>query len=118
MSHTYLLSWDQTGLESCINISDIDKEEMWNALKAKADDESTAGRNNTISSIVNMMQLRARFNSHRHYEIYTIDTVDDISADELRAMFESDPQGSADLVRLRGRKLYSDRQLTHTMKIR
>jgi hypothetical protein len=33
MSHTYILSWDCLGLEACINISDIDKEVMWEALK-------------------------------------------------------------------------------------
>ena len=28
MSHTYLLSWDCTGLEAVVNISDIEKEEI------------------------------------------------------------------------------------------
>ena len=117
MSHTYLLSWDCLGLEACINISDIDKENMWTALKDTGDDPNK-GRPATISSIVCMLQLRARYNSQRFYEIYAVDTDDSISADDLKIMFENDPQGSADLIRARGRKLYSDRQQEHTIKIR
>jgi hypothetical protein len=117
MSHTYVLSWDMHGLESCINISDIDKENMWNALK-ETNDSLPDGRSNTVSSIVNMLVLRARFNTQRHYEIYAIDTDDDISVTDLRNQFETDPQGMADLIRLRGRELYSDRYPDNKIKIR
>lgn len=117
MSHTYLLSWDCLGLEACINISDIDKEAMWDTLKDTGDN-SNKGRPATVSSIVHMLQMRARYNSQRFYEIYTVDTDDSISADDLKSMFENDPQGSAELIRARGRKLYSDRQQQHTVKIR
>ena len=108
MSHTYVLSWDCQGLEACINISDIDKEQMWDALKT-ASDTPNKGRPHTVSSLVNMLMLSARFNTQRHYEIYAIDTNDDITADDLRDLFEQDPQYGAELIRDRGRKLYSDR---------
>lgn len=101
MSHTYVLSWDMHGLESCVNISDIDKENMWAALK-ETDDSPANGRSNTVSSIVNMLVLRARFNSQRHYEIYAIDTDDDISVQDLRQQFEDNPQEMAILIRSRG----------------
>lgn len=117
MSHTYILSWDCLGLEACINISDIDKENMWESLKNVGDD-AHQGRPQSISSIVHMLQMRARYNSQRFYEIYTIDTEDGVSEEDLRALFENDPQGSAELIRERGRKLYSDRQNEHTIKIR
>lgn len=117
MSHTYLLSWDCLGLEACINISDIDKENMWAALKDTGDD-SNKGRSATVSSIVHMLHMRARFNSQRFYEIYTVETDDSISADDLKDMFENDPQGSAELIRARGHKLYSDRQKAGDIKIR
>jgi len=105
MSHTYLLSWDCLGLEACINISDIDKEKMWSALK---NDESS-GRTPTVNSIVNMIMLRARYNNQRHYEIYLIETDDSISREDLVQMFDDSPQSAADLMRSRGTKLYSDR---------
>jgi hypothetical protein len=116
MSHTYVLSWDHLGLEACINISDIEKEKMWEVLKETQ--EKNLGRGQTVDSIVNMLMLRARANSHRHYEIYAIDTDSTISATDLKAMFDEDPQGSADLIRQRGRILYSDRLSDHHIKIR
>ena len=117
MSHTYLLSWDCHGLEAVVNISDIEKEQMWSALKETKTD-SNKGRSNTINSIVNMIVIRAKYNSQRHYEIYCIDTDDNISADDFRIMFEDNPQGMADLIRERGRQLYSDRQRENEIKIR
>ena len=117
MSHTYILSWDCHGLEACINISDIDKENMWESLK-NTGDNSNQGRPQSVGSIVHMLQMRARYNSQRFYEIYTIDTEDGVSAEDLRALFENDPQGSAELIRERGRKLYSDRQNDSAIKIR
>lgn len=117
MSHTYVLSWDCHGLESCINVSDIEKEEMWAALNA-TEQNPAKGRNRTVSGIVNILMLRARFNPQRHYEIYAIDTNDDITEVELRSMFEENPQASAELIRERGRKLYSDRANSNTIKIR
>jgi len=117
MSHTYLLSWDCTGLEAVVNISDIEKEEMWTTLK-ETKENLNKGRTNTVGSIVNMIMLRARVNSQRHYEIYCIDTEDNITAEDFRTMFDEDPQHMADLIRKRGRKLYSDRQKDNEIKIR
>lgn len=117
MSHTYVLSWDCHGLEACVNISDIGKDQMWEALKT-TEENPNKGRGNTVGSIVSMLTLRARYNSQRHYEIYVVDTEDNISADDLKTMFEDDPQGSAELIRGRGRKLYSDRYEANSIKIR
>lgn len=117
MSHTYILSWDCQGLEAVVNISDIEKEQMWEVLKSTGDNPNK-GRSNTVSSIVGMITLRARFNSQRHYEIYCIDTDDNISAEDFRTLFEENPQGMADLVRERGRQLYSDRVKSNEIKIR
>ena len=116
MSHTYLLSWDHTGLEACVNISDIDKEVMWQALNG--DGSGNRGRTRSVDSIVNLIILRARFNTQRHYEVYCIDTDDTISEQDIRKMFEDEPQGSSDLIRARGRKLYSDRARPDEVKIR
>jgi cytidylate kinase len=117
MSHTYLLSWDCTGLEAVVNISNIEKEQMWAALSEK-EPNPNKGRPNTVNSIVNMIMMRARVNSQRHYEIYCIDTDDSITTEDFRTMFDEDPQHMADLVRERGRKLYSDRQKDNEIKIR
>ena len=102
-----------TGLESCINVSDIEKRTMWSALKG----EDTE-RDPCVNQIVSMLALRARYNMQRHYEIYAVDTDDSITAEDLRSMFNNDPQGSAELIRARGRCLYSDRMKDDTIKIR
>jgi hypothetical protein len=98
----FLISWDCTGLEAVINITDYEKETTWATLK----NEDPPVK---LGSIVNHLMLRARANSQRHYEIYTMTAVDGISDEDIRAMFDSDPQGSAELIRDRGNKIYSDR---------
>lgn len=102
----FLLSWDQEGLESCINISSIDRKRMWDILA----DKQGQGRGNDINSIVHSIMLRARFNSQRHYEIYSIVVDSTVTEQALRDMFKLDPQVSAELIRARGRCLHSDRQ--------
>ena len=55
-------------------------------------------------------ELRARYNSQRHYEIYLITATPGITEDDIRDMFEADPQTAADTIRRIGEKFYSDRQ--------
>jgi arsenate reductase-like glutaredoxin family protein len=61
--------------------------------------------------------LRARYNSQRHYEIYTVNMDESISEQDIRDMFETSPQGMADLIRERGHKMYSDRVDQKQVKI-
>jgi hypothetical protein len=99
----FLVSWDCNGLEAVINITDYEKQTTWATLK----NEDPPVR---LGSMVNHLMLRARANSQRHYEIYTMNVEEGISDEDIRGMFESDPQGSADLIRDRGNKIYSDRE--------
>ena len=55
-------------------------------------------------------ELRARYNSQRHYEIYLITATPGITEDDIRNMFEADPQTAADTIRRIGHQHYSDRQ--------
>lgn len=109
MTNVFLLSWDNTGLESVINVTQIEKEQAWSALQDKPGPK--------LNSLVSSLILRARYNSQRHYEIYTVTVEDSINEDDLRTMFDNDPQGSADLVRVRGNKIYSDRVKQSEVKI-
>ena len=61
---------------------------------------------------INHWQLRARYNSQRHYEIYIITADSGIGEDDIRSMFEADPQTAADTVRRIGEKFYGDRRTT------
>jgi len=105
-TNAYLISWDMTGLEAVIPITQYEQWDRDNTFRILKD-EPTA--RNPIDNIIQGMLLRARFNNHRHYEIYAIDCVDEISEQDIRQMFETDPQASAELIRARGHRLYSDR---------
>ena len=55
-------------------------------------------------------ELRARYNTQRHYEIYLITATPGITEDDIRDMFEADPQTAADTIRRIGHQHYSARQ--------
>jgi hypothetical protein len=105
-TNAYLISWDMTGLEAVVPITQYEQWDRDNTFRILKD-EPTA--RNPLDNIIQGMLLRARFNNHRHYEIYAIDCVDEISESDIRHMFATDPQASADLIRDRGQRLYSDR---------
>ena len=108
-STLFIVMWDQLGLETIINVNDRHGEEVWAALK----DEKVQ----SINSILQTLMLRARFNSQRHYEIYSITVDITITEGDLREMFENAPQQAADLLRSKGTKLYSDRAEPSQIKI-
>ena len=96
---TWVLSWDQTGLESVILAYDP----QWLM------DSLATGKMPSIDSTVNTLMLRARFNTHRHYEIYAINFDYDMTESDIREYFNESPQAFVDLIRERGHKMYSDR---------
>jgi hypothetical protein len=106
----FLISWDMLGIDSVVNITEIDKEVTWAVLQ-----DGQPAR--SLSCVVNAVMMRARMNSQRHYEVYTITVEEGITEEDIREMFERDPQGSADLIRARGRKMYSDRVDQNIVKI-
>jgi hypothetical protein len=106
MSRIFLLSWDMNGLESCIDVTGREQQLMWELLSSE-DNKSDSVQE--LAQIVNAIILRARYNPQRHYEVYTVSTDSSITKDDMIEMFNSDPQGSAELIRDRGFKLFSDR---------
>ena len=100
--------WDMTGLEALINVTQIEKEhEQWekeNIFRILKE------QNQTIKPAhvpLDMMILRAKVNGQRCYEIYAFDS--ELSEENIRETFESDPQVMADAIRNVGHKFYSDR---------
>ena len=100
--------WDMNGLESLINVSKIEKEhQQWekeNIFRILKEDNTTL---KPAHVPLDMMILRAKFNSQRNYEIYTFDS--ELSEQEIRKTFEDNPQVIADAIRNVGYKFYSDR---------
>lgn len=109
---TFVLSWDCHGLEACVNATELDQQKIMNILSDK-DNKSSEN----INQIINILELRARANMQRNYEIYAIDVHRGITTKDIITAFEDNPQGMADIVRERGRKLYSDRRDTNKIKI-
>jgi hypothetical protein len=102
MSHQFLIMWCNEGLECCIDVTEDQQRRMWQKLKGEQVSESTIPD-------YNHLLLRARYNSQRHYEIYSVEATDGITAEDIREMFEADPQGAADTIRRLGHCLHSDR---------
>ena len=102
MSHQFLIVWDNLGLECCIDITEDEQRRMWQQLKGEPVSDSKIPN-------LNHIMLRARMNSQRHYEIYTCEAVDGITALDIREMFEASPQTAADTIRRLGHCIHSDR---------
>jgi hypothetical protein len=77
MSHQFLIMWCNEGLECCIDITEDEQRRMWRKLK---------GEPMTLSAIPNYnhLLLRARYNSQRHYEIYSVEATDGITAEDIQ----------------------------------
>jgi len=98
------------GLESIIDATDLEKQQMWLTLKGNEN-------RNPVSAQLHTLMMRARLNSQRHYEIYSITTSPSISKTDIIQQFQDNPQGMAELIRERGNKIYSDRRETNDIKI-
>ena len=122
--NVFLLSWDMTGLESLIDLTTLEKlrveEEKIRMMKILSDPDARDPGDQSgsvLNQIVQNILLRARVNSQRHYEVYTIQTVTGITRQDLWDMFNNDPQSASELIRERGNQLYSYRVSKRTQLI-
>ena len=95
----FLVMWCNEGLETIINITRNEQENIISVLK----DEGIRHTNP-----IQYMILRAKLNPQRHYEIYVFDS--ELGEDEIQSMFETSPQVIVDAIRRVGHQLYSDRE--------
>jgi len=110
MNHNFLVMWCNEGLECVVDLTEDEKNRAWSALKGKPPVSQLPSLHHLI--------LRAKFNMQRHYEIYTVEATEGISADDIRDMFENSPQMAADTIRERGNCLHSDRAQEDRVLIR
>jgi hypothetical protein len=97
--HVFLFMWDMYGLEFCQDVTTVEKRNMMKALK----NEQLERPFN-----LNALLLRARFNSQRNYEIYTMTVEKGITEEEVIEWFNTNPQNAVDQIRARGRRLYGE----------
>ena len=106
--NSFLVVWDMLGLESIFSIDDAmaqvenyEKDKVWKTLKG----EHVPGKApNPIP--LQMLIMRARYNSQRSYEIYSFNTT--MTEREVRKIFADDPQPIVEWIRENGNKIYSD----------
>ena len=105
-TNAYIFAWDNTGIEAVVPITQYEQVDRDNTMRILNDQPTVR---NPVTSILQMLILRAKANPQRHYEIYSVDCSVEMDEDWWREQWASDPQGCADLVRERGIKMYSDR---------
>ena len=103
MNHQFIIMWDCNGLEVCCDVTAAQQKTVWEKLRGELPSESG------IPSLGHLL-LRARYNPQRNYEIYTVEAVDGITADDIKEMFETDPQTAADTIRRIGNCFYNGRE--------
>jgi hypothetical protein len=97
--NVFAVMWDCNGLEAVEQIPD----------PALATFAVLQGREPPRPPNINTWRLRARFNTQRNYEIYIVHATPEITREDIREMFEANPQTAADTIRRLGHKFYSDR---------
>ena len=94
----FLAMWDCNGLECLFDITDVDGDMLMSKLK---------GETYRVPYNLSMMMMRARANLQRSYEIYSFTTVD-MDYDDVKSMFETDPQVMVNAIREQGHMIHSD----------
>ena len=103
-TNAFIFSWDMYGIESIIPITEFEKKAVIETLSGKK-----ASSLKELNHIVFSLTMRARFNGHRHYEIYSIDCSPELDEEFWKKQWEDFPQDTANLIRERGIKIHSDR---------
>lgn len=104
--NAFIFSWDQLGIDSIVPITQYEHHDKQNLIRILSEKPTIK---NPLDNIVRSLILRAKFNSQRHYEIYAVDCTEGMDEAFWREQWEEYPQETAELIRERGHKLYSDR---------
>ena len=100
MATQWVVLFDNEGLDTLVPWSTIVEDRVMEKLSGG---EIKAANPNHI---VSRMMLRARFNEHRHPEVWGYNTQEDIDYEDMRSMWQANPQYMADLVRSKGDQLH------------
>ena len=104
--NAFIFSWDQLGIESIRPITQYEYHEQENTMRLLREQPRIR---NPLDGVVRNLLMRARFNPQRHYEIYAVDCTEGMDEKFWREQWDEYPQETAELIRDRGHKLYSDR---------
>ena len=105
----FLAMWDNQGLECIFDIDqELTEQQEWEKLQVwdTLQGIKRPARNSKIP--LKQMILRAKANSQRHYEIYQF-AAEGLDIEDIKSVFEDDPQFIVDLIRKNGKKIFSER---------
>lgn len=108
-TNAFIFSWDCNGIEAIIPITQYEKWDQENLIRLLKNEDK---KSNPLNTIIRTLIMRARFNTQRHYEIYAVDCDSSLDEEFWKEQWSSAPQETADLIREKGHKLYSDRRQT------
>jgi hypothetical protein len=114
-TNAFIFSWDHHGIEGIIPITQYEHWDKQNLIRILKEERT---QKNPLDHIVRNLILRAQFNSQRHYEIYAIDCDSTLDEQFWRRQWEEYPQETADLIRQRGHKLFSNRNTTENIRVK
>ena len=103
-----LIMWCQDGVEVAYDYTECTKQAAWARLK---------DQKYVWPFDLNLMKLRARVNSQRHYEIYLFNADPGETVSYILEVMQNDPQPLVDRIRQIGEQIYSDRQITNRPRI-
>jgi hypothetical protein len=103
MSTQWVVLFDNEGLDTLVPWTDIAQDRMITKLSGGQI------KSQNPQHIVSRIMMRAQFNPQRFPEVWTYQTDTDLPYDQMREMWNSDPQHMADLVRSKGDQLYGDK---------
>lgn len=114
-TNAFLFSWDCTGVEAIIPITQY---EDWDTANAFSVLEGNSKSVNPLGGILHSVLMRARANPQRFYEVYTVDCEEGITQSIWQEMWDINPQSCADIIRTRGVKLYGEPMPVNTVRVR
>jgi hypothetical protein len=109
--NVFILSWDCNGLESVVPLGrleelhdEAEKDRTWKTLQTGQDPGNLYHR--ALHQWVTALTMRARLNSQRNYEVYSIHTTPDITKEFFEDAFKTNRDATVKLIRERGNKIY------------
>ena len=103
--NVFVFSFSEEGFEAIVNLTAVDE----TSVLAKLSDEPAT---QSVDAILNMMTLRARFNSARKMEVWLVKLDESFTEEYLVSLAEDDPQLVANLARM-GEQLTGEKPGLH-----
>lgn len=107
--NVWMFSFDMYGFEAVVNLTEIDE----HCVMAKMADEKPP---QSVNSILNLVEMRARFNQQRNMEVWLVKLDEDFTEEELWEMAQESPQELANMARM-GEAIYSEHKTRQQARI-